>query len=118
MIHLAPQRLLWTHVWDSAHHYTRLSLRLRADVTRYGLYCSRHLRQTEVQHLHLPARGQHEVRRFDVAMRDPLAVRFVQGVRNLTSDLYNLADLQRMAVDPGCERLSFDILHRDEAHAF
>src|SRR5262245_52866282 len=109
MIHLAPHRLLSTYLCDSAHHSPRLSLRLRADVTRYGLYCSRHLRQTEVQHLHLPARSNHYIRWFDVAMRDPLAVRFVQGVRDLASNLYNLVDLQRMTDDFGRERLSFVI---------
>src|SRR5262249_27597059 len=62
------------------------------------------------------ALSDHYICRFDVAMRDPLAVRFVQGVRNLTSDLDNFADLQRMAVDPGRERLPFDVLHRDEVH--
>src|SRR5262245_51704877 len=118
MIDFASQRLLRTHIWHGSHYDTRFSLRHRTDVAgcRPRLI-SRDLCQAKIEHLYLAARGEHHVRRFNIAVRDSLAVRFVQGVRDLAGDLYNFMDLKRMAIYFSCEGLALDIFHRDEAHA-
>src|SRR6185503_332942 len=42
--------------------------------------CKRRLCETEVENLRLPARGEEDVRRLDVAMEDAASVSRVQGV--------------------------------------
>ena len=44
-------------------------------------------------------------------------MRFVQRVSNLTADLYDLIGSRRMGIDPRLERLSLDVLQRNEPHA-
>ena len=99
-----PARLLRRHVRDRAHrrawtgqvllrngYYGRCG---RTPHLRLPLRCS-YLRQSKIQNLGVPALGDKDVGRLDVAMNDALRVRGVQCVGNLRSpksrDLFELA---------------------------
>ena len=59
----------------------------------------RHLRQSEIHDLDLPARGDEDVRRLDVAMHHALGVRRIQRVRNLDGQIQQFVQLERRAAD-------------------
>ena len=75
----------------------------------------RQLRQAEVEHLHLRARRQHDVVWLDVAVDDPLPVRFRKRGRDLADDGERGLEVERLALQPGGQRLALDVLHGDEA---
>ena len=57
----------------------------------------RHFRQPEIEDLRLTAFGHHDVRRFDVAMNDPLRVRGIERI----GDLQLGARMPRFPETPG-----------------
>ena len=70
--------------------------------------------KTEIQHLGLPAPGDENVRRLDVAMDDSRAVRRVQGVRELNGQVQQLLQRQRLARNQILECYAVEMLHHDE----
>jgi len=114
MVYLVPQRLLWAHIGHRAHHHARFGFRLSGDVAPERLpFAPSHLRQSEVKNLHLTARCNHDVARFDVAVNDAFGVRLLQRVGHLDTDVNDLGCFQRSPVDLRAKCLSFDILHRN-----
>jgi hypothetical protein len=76
------------------------------------------LREAEVEHLHLLARRDEDVCRFDIAVHDAVRMRGVERVGNLNRDLEHGADRRadgRRCADRG---LPLQQLHRDELGAF
>ena len=69
------------------------------------------LGQPEVQHLHLPAPGDEDVRRLDVAVQDPVSMRGVEGVGHLHGDVEQGTELEGPAVQSLVERLALEQLH-------
>ena len=57
----------------------------------------RELREAEVEHLHLAAPGEEDVRRLDVAMQDAFGVRGVQRVGDLRADVEHRFEIERPA---------------------
>ena len=95
MIHRSPQHLLRTHVRQCAHHYSLRRTASGADVASHRLtFGSGDLRQSEVQHLHLAPRRQHDVGRLDVTVRDPFAVGFIQCVGDLNADVHDVGSFE------------------------
>jgi hypothetical protein len=72
------------------------------------------LGQPEIQHLHLPAWSQENVRRLDIAMHDPLGMRRCQCVRHLDADIKQLLRLHRMSGNALLQALALQLLHHDE----
>ena len=50
-------------------------------------------------------------------MHDALAVRFVQSIRDLDSDLQHLLDWERPLLQPLGQSLAFQVLHHQEVNA-
>src|SRR6266516_2590290 len=84
---------------DRAHHHPRSRLPLGCEP---GLFV-RHARtqalgdfgQTEIEHLHLPPRGDHQVGALDVAVDDAAPVRLLQRLGNLDADVDRFAEGER-----------------------
>jgi hypothetical protein len=74
------------------------------------------LRESKIENFDLPARGEHDVRRFDVAMNDVSRVRLSESVGGLTTDLDYFRATYRVR-QPLFQRLSFNVFHRDEGKA-
>ena len=77
-----------------------------------------HLGQAEIENLRLPARGDEDIRRLDVAVDDPLRVGRIQAICNLNRQVQQLIRLKRLAFDAVFKGLSFQQLHGDEGPAF
>src|SRR5207247_11435730 len=73
----------------------------------------RQFRQTEIQDLRLPARGDEDIRRLDVAMNDPSLMGGVKCVGDLKSQVEAVLSLQRPGGDVPLERFAFQVLHAD-----
>ena len=74
----------------------------------------RQLRQPKIEDLGLPAGSQKNVGRFQVAMHDALVVGDIERIGNLDSDVEDLIQRKRMAVDLLGEAFAFEQLHGDE----
>ena len=74
-------------------------------------------RQAEVQDLAAAVRGDHDVRRLEVAVDDPLGVRRGEAIGDLPGDLQRLADRHGPRAERVPERLAFHPLHRDPRDA-
>ena len=85
-------------------------------VSSAGPGFDRGLRQPEVEHLHAIPR-QHDVLRFDVAMRDSGAMRAVERVGDLRGELERLIERERALLDAGRQGLALDALHHHVAGA-
>ncbi len=72
------------------------------------------LRESEIQHLQLPARRDDDVLRFDVTMHDAGGVGRLQRLRRLYADVRHFVGRQRVRSDPLGQTLAVDILHDDE----
>ena len=74
-----------------------------------------HLRQSEIQNLGVPALGNENIGRLDVAMDDACSMRGIQRIRNLDGQISSSpVDLHRLAVDQMLQRHPVHKLHGDE----
>jgi hypothetical protein len=90
-IQLSCPHLLRGHIRHCSHHGARTGQVFRVHRAGLGVK-SRHvarrtawqtdLRQAEVQNFGMAALGDENIRRFDVAVDDPLRVRGIQGIGN------------------------------------
>jgi hypothetical protein len=69
-------------------------------------------RESEIEQLHTALR-QHDVRWFQVAVRDSAAVSPIEGVSDLDGVFQRLIHRQRSSRNPIRERLAFEILHNE-----
>ena len=108
MIGRQSHRLLGRHVVGRAQHRARPR-------QAAGRGVGDDARETEVEDLEHAVRGQHQVRRLDVAVDDPHLVRVAEPRAQL-EDQFQPADQaqRRPAADDLAERLTVDVLHRDE----
>ena len=117
LIDRAPERLLRRHVRHRADdHSSNGHLRLR-HVHAFGAVRLDEFRETEVEHLHEPALGAHQVGALDIAMHDAAGMRFLERVGHLQTDLDDFTDRQRSLLDARRQQLAFDVLHDDEVGA-
>src|SRR5712691_1680095 len=72
------------------------------------------LGKTEIENFDMAATGDKNVRRFDVAVDDALAVRRVESLRNLDAHAKQFVGPERAALNAMLERLTFEELHYDE----
>jgi hypothetical protein len=93
---------------------------LRPDTDRPGpAPISRHpFGKTEVENLRVPALGDEDVCRLDVAVEDPLPVSGVQSVGDLDPELQDLRCRKRSSGEALPERLALEKLHGDEGTSF
>ena len=92
---------------------------LRAGVGNLGLgvgtvFLGPHLRQSEVENLGVPAPGDEDVRRLDVAMNDALAVRRIQRVGHFGREIEQQFVLHRTPADAMLQRHAVEKLHDHE----
>ena len=73
--------------------------------------------QPEVEHFDQAFRGDHHIRRLEIAMHDAGRVRLGKRTRNLRGVVQALAERQSLALDQIVQRLAFHVLHGDEMHA-
>ena len=74
------------------------------------------LRQTEVHQLR-PGLGQHDVARFQIAVRHPAAVRLFESFTNLDSVLQNLRHRQRPLAQTVRQSLALQVFHHQVVDA-
>jgi hypothetical protein len=72
------------------------------------------LRQTKVQNLRLPAFGQKQVRRFQIAMDDARSVRHLERVRHLHPKIQKLFKGDGFSLDAVLQRRPFQAFHDNE----
>jgi hypothetical protein len=60
---------------------------------------------------------EEDVARFEVAVDDPLAVRLVERIGDLTGDVERLFDRQRTFVEPLAQRFPVEVLHHQVRRA-
>ena len=75
------------------------------------------LRQPEVEHFHVTARRQHDIRGLDIAMRDPLGVCRHQRIGHLLADRQNLHGVHGSIADGLGERGTFNEFQDERAEA-
>src|ERR1700690_1424824 len=75
----------------------------------------RNLGQAEVENLGVPAFGDKNVRRLDVAMPNAFGVRRFEGIRNLNPDAEENLALNRLSADAMFEREAVEILHGNKS---
>ena len=75
---------------------------------------SRHLRQTEIENLGVPALGNENVGGLDVAMNNAFAVGRVERVGNLDGQTEQKVGFEGFSGDPMLERQPVQKLHNDE----
>src|ERR1022692_4893884 len=78
-----------------------------------ALQLERDLGQPEVENLGVPALGDKNIGRLDVAMNDPLGVRGVERVGNLNGEREDQLSFHRSAGNPMLQRLPVQKLHGD-----
>src|SRR5271167_3343400 len=66
----------------------------------------------------MPAFGNEDVRRLDIAVDNPFGVRRIQRIGNIDSYRQQTLDIERATVNEMLEGGSLEILHRDEGFAF
>ena len=103
-VQFLSQRLLRRHVRHGSHRRARIGEHLFGGcIGGQGGFWTRafrrHLGQTKIQNLGLPAACDEDVRRLDVAMHDSLDMRSVQRISDLNRDLQLLIGLQRFSGD-------------------
>ena len=109
MIERLAEGLLGRHVVGRADDHA--ALRQRGGV--FGDVAADLLGNAEVEHLRVASRHD-DVVGLDVAMDDPLAVRFLQRLGHLADDAHRFARLHGAAAEDGRQRLALDQLHHDE----
>ena len=110
-----PSRLLRTHVGRRAEDGP--FLRAAHGHRRRLQLAGRRLREAEVQHLHDAARGDFDIRRFEIPVHDPFLVRGVERIGDLTRDRERVCDWHRSALDPIGQRLAFHQLEHQRPDA-
>ena len=83
----------------------------------FGRVAFEGFRQPEVEHFHRTVFGDHDIRRFQVAVDDAFCVRRVEPCRNLRGNVDRLFELESTSLDPLCQRFAFDELHDEREHA-
>ena len=74
-------------------------------------------RDAEVHDLDRAGAGDHDVRRLDVAVHDPVAVAEVQGAAHLGDDLHGAPRRQpSLGLEDVAQRPALDVLHHDVRH--
>ena len=113
-----PLRLLGAHVRGGAKDEAHLGHRRRGDrrrereaaATAHSRRGVDRLGQSEVEHLHRPARRQLDVGGFQVAVDDPCAVRGLERIADLFGGMKRLVDRQWPLRDPIRQRGALDEL--------
>src|ERR1700680_465992 len=120
-VHRPAQRLLRRHVWDGSQSEAGASEIVRGlrDVsegvaTDAGFVPHAELCQAEVQNLGVPALGDENVRRLNIAVNDAVRVGGVERVGNLDPQIKQLWQGQWALGDALPESRTIEILHRDE----
>ena len=72
-------------------------------------------RQAEIEDLGLPALGDEDIRRLDVAVHNSAGVRRIESVRDLDPQFEQLFSLQRTALDHVFQGRALQIFHGDES---
>ena len=112
MVERPAQRLLGTHILESAHDHP--GSRLPGGEPAHRIFRAwSDLGQPEVEHLSLTFFGQHNVVRLDVAVGDAPGVSFVQRVRDLDDYLHHFNRLEWLSSYSRPEGLALHVLHRD-----
>src|SRR5271157_3752165 len=78
---------------------------------------ARQFRQSEVEYLGLSARSEEDVGWLQIAVHDAFAVRHVERIADLDTDIDDLVQRKRVPVDLLVQALAFQQLHGDEALA-
>ena len=71
------------------------------------------LREAEVEHFDLTALIDDDVRRLDIAVNDPVPMRFAQGLRHVSDNAQTLRDRQFASPQKMRQVLSANQLHDD-----
>jgi len=72
------------------------------------------LGKTEIEHLRLAALGHKYISGFDVAMDDALNVCGIERIRDLDTEIQELLQRERLAVNVMAQGIAVDELHGDE----
>ena len=111
-VDLVPPHLFRRHVGQRAQDGAALG-QIRTGL-RLGIPSVHTLGQPEVEHLHMPACREHDVRRLQVAMDDLGGLRRFEGLADLHRDPEDLPQRHRLGGQPVLEGPAADILHGDE----
>jgi ribosomal protein S16 len=76
-------------------------------------WLARNFGQTEIEDLRLSAFGNKKVCWFQIAVNNSRAVRHVEGVGNLRSEIHQLLDRHRLSLDTRLQRAAFEVLHHN-----
>src|ERR1019366_7706264 len=113
--------LLGRHIGDGAYRgawHRQMRRRHRRRLASRGLHYRApvigQFGQPEVQDLRLSSRSDEDIRGLQVSMHNTFAVRDVESVGNLNTDIDDLVHRQRVAVDLLIQTLAFQQLHGDE----
>jgi len=108
--------LLWRHVRRSAHDCAH-----QRNADALGFVVSQAVvilfRESEIQQLYNPARGREDVRWFEVAMNDPLAVCGLERGSNLPRELQRLIRRKGLRLFTVDDRPPVDVLHDQKIRA-
>ena len=110
------------HIRNRAQHRARTGQLVGRDLrfrvpTRQGSL-SRNLGQSEIKNLRVPALGDENIRRLDIAVHDPLRMSGIESVGNFDGQRENQFRFQRTPADAVLQRHAVEILHGDEGPAF
>jgi len=118
VVRLLAQRLFRTHVLDGAHHDAGLSHGLGRGLSPTLPEARSQLGETEIKDLEAALGVDHEVRRLDVAVRDPLSVGGGKGIGKPCTEIDDLSGGQRRPRHPVVDALAVHVLHGDEVDTF
>ena len=117
LIGLEALGLLGRHVADSAEYRAgggATKGRGRVGEIAFRAAVLQKLREAEVEDLHGAAAGQRDVRRFQVAVTDPLLVRGLERIENLPRDAHGFIHGERAGRESLGERLTVDEFQNQE----
>jgi hypothetical protein len=116
-IKILTARLLGRHIRNRADRRADLTGELLRglQVVRTTLgQPRRQLGETEVEDLDVAAVGQKDVGRLDIAVQDAIDVRVLQRIRDLSAEVEQQGERQRVSRQLGVERLALEQLHGQE----
>jgi hypothetical protein len=119
-VELLAARLLRRHVVDRSDGHAGRGEHLARDacLRRRLMRLFAELGDAEVEQLRLTSLRDEHVRGLDIAMNDALAVRGIEGVRELAAGIQDLFERKRAVLNAPAQRLALEELHRDEVPAF